>query len=350
MIHLNSSGTAYDIGLQHGMADPCAVRLAYEAWGDMDSVKKSQREAGIHLVEERLGHFFPETLLEMQGIAAGSGLAYEQIVMLNCFDAIIGSTLGAPRCSNIGFVASDVGVLLGKTADWNVANPETFTLRQHYRPVAGTGYSFKHYGCAGTLWTEGGLNEAGLAMVLNGLPVSGSFPDSVPWLALTRGVLQYCRDVTEATEFLARHDVMCWGFNLTLADAAGELAFVEVTPGIQAIRRPDKDYLIHTNHCLCEETRGRQMDETTLAQYGEPGLAENSLARYKKLEQIVPEAPRTLAGMQALLRDRSTPGPISQNGEQGQHTVYAMIIAPEQGKIWGAEGYPPDVGFIEYGI
>lgn len=350
MIYLSNSGTAYEIGMQHGMANPRAVQLAYEAWGQVAGVEKSKLQAGIGMVQERLQRFFPETLLEMQGIAAGSGLPYEQILTLNCFDAIIGTTLGAPCCSNIGFADSDVGVLLGKTADWNVPDPQAFTLWQHYRPEAGQGYRFMHYGCAGTLWTEGGLNEAGLAMVLNGLPVSGSFPDSVPWLALTRGVLQYCRDVPAAIEFLDRHDVMCWGFNLTLADAAGDLAFVEVTPALQAIRRPAKDYLIHTNHCLCEETGGRQMDETTLAQYGEQGLAENSLARYRNLERLVPEAPRTLAGMKALLRDRSIPGAISQNGEQGQHTVYAMIIAPQEGKMWGAEGYPPDVDFVEYQI
>ena len=33
MIHLNSSGFAYDIGRQHGASCPAAVRLAYEAWG-----------------------------------------------------------------------------------------------------------------------------------------------------------------------------------------------------------------------------------------------------------------------------------------------------------------------------
>jgi len=350
LIYLNNSGSAYQIGVQHGAACPEAVRLAYEAWGLMTDIEESEVEAGIRIVEDRLGRFFPETLEEMQGIADGAGLSRRQILSLNCFDAIITSATVRLCCSSIGFADSDVGVLLGKTADWNVAGAENFTAWQRYRPAAGKGYTFVHYGCAGALWTEGGLNDAGLGMVLNGLPAPGSAPDGVPWVPLTRGVLQHCRNVQEAIDFLGRYDLMCWGFSLTLADAAGDLAFIEVIPGIQAVCRPQEDYLIHTNHCLCPETKGRQLDDEALALYGVPGLVENSLARYQTLDKIVPPAPRTLESMKGLLRDRSVPGAISQSGEHGMHTVYAMIVAPAQGKMWGAEGYPQDVPFVEYEV
>ena len=221
---------------------------------------------------------------------------------------------------------------------------------QRVQPRSGEGYTFIHYGCAGTLWTEGGLNEAGLGMVLNGLPVTGPSEEGVPWVPITRGVLQHCRDVQEATDFLARYDVMCWGFHLTLADAGGDLASIEVAPGAQAVRRPQGDSLIHTNHCLYHETKALEMDEAAVAAYGQTGLVENSLARYRTLERIVPPAPRTLESMKTLLRDRSVPGAISQNGEHGMRTTYAMVIAPAQGIIWGAEGFPPEVPFVEYSV
>jgi hypothetical protein len=83
MIYLSNSGTAYEIGMQHGMANPRAVHLAYEAWGQVAGAEKSKFQAGVSVVQERLRRFFPETLLEMQGIAAGSGLSYEQILTLN---------------------------------------------------------------------------------------------------------------------------------------------------------------------------------------------------------------------------------------------------------------------------
>ena len=172
----------------------------------------------------------------------------------------------------------------------------------------------------------------------------------MPALPLARGVLQHCATVRDAVEWLARYDVMFLGFNLMLADRSGDLACVEVVPGAQGVGRPEGDWLIHTNHCLFPATEDVTLDERTLADYGYPGLARNSEERYKTLQAIVPRAPRTLAGMEALLRDRSMQGAISQSGQQGMHTVYALIVAPVRGRLRGAEGFPPEVPFVEYAV
>ena len=351
MIHLNNTGSAYEIGFQHGASCPEAVRMAWAAWGRVEGIEAARLEAGIRLVEGRLQRFFPEVLEEIRGIAEGSGVPYDRILAMNCLCAVVPGAGEGPACSTIGFADSDAGVLLGKTADWEVEGEEDVVAWQRYQPADGQGYGFVHYGCAGTLWSEGGLNEAGMGMVLNGLPGSGAKPDSLHWLPLCRGVLQHCRDVREALEFLGRYDVMYWGFNLVLADAGGDLAFVEVVPGAQAVGRPQGDYLVHTNHCVCPETLEHQPEEDVATTYGLAGLAENSRARYRALMRLAPEAPRTWAGMEALLRDRSVPGgEISQSNAQGLRTVCALVVAPAQGKIWGAEGFPLDVPFVEYRV
>ena len=350
MIHLNNAGSAYEIGRQHGASCPEAVRLACDAWGRCASVDASRAGAGIRVVEERLARFFPEILEELQGIADGSGQTRDRLLVLNCSEVIVGRAPGGPLCSCIGFVDSDAGPLIGKTADWQVEGPADLSAWQRYQPRPGDGHGFVHYGGAGTCWSEGGLNDAGLGMVLNGLPGAAAGPDSVPTLPLARGVLQHCGTVQESLDWLARHDVMYWGFNLILADRSGDLACVEVVPGAQGVQRAATDYLIHTNHCLLAETGHVAISDQALATYGYPGLAQNSVARYRTLERLAPRAPRTLAGMEALLRDRSSPGAISQNGEQGMHTVNAMIVAPRQGRLWGAEGYPPEAPFVEYTI
>ena len=313
-------------------------------------IEMPRAEEGLRLVKERLGRFFPECLEEVRGIADGAGQTLDRILVLNCPDAMIGRASGVPSCSCIGFVDSDHGPLIGKTADWQVEHAQDLTTWQHYRPRRGEGYRFIHYGGAGTWWSEGGLNEAGLGMVLNGLPGEGLSPDSVPTLPLARGVLQHCASVRDAIDWLARYDVMYLGFNLMLADRKGDLACVEVVPGAQGVQRPDGDCLVHTNHCLVPETRAVDLGEERLADYGYPGLMENSEARYRNLLKRVPEAPRTLESMEALLRDRSDSGAVSQRGEQGMHTVYAMIVAPARGRLRGAEGFPPDVPFVEYTV
>ena len=263
MIHLNNAGSAYEIGRHHGASCPGAVRLACDAWLRVAPIEMPRAEAGIRLVKERLGRFFPECLEEARGIADASGQTLNRILVLNCSDAMIGRAAGGRSCSCIGFVDSDHGPLIGKTADWQVDHAQDLTAWQHYRPRRGEGYRFIHYGGAGTWWSEGGLNEAGLGMVLNGLPGAGAAPDSVPTLPLARGVLQHCASVRESIEWLARYDVMYLGFNLMLADRQGDLASVEVVPGAQGVQRPAGDCLIHTNHCLLPETEDVTLDEET---------------------------------------------------------------------------------------
>ncbi len=349
MIHLDSSGTAYEIGKQHGRDCASAVHAAYRAWGPGEAFDRREFSDGFQRVAGSLDRAFPELLEEMRGIADGAGLTVEEIVALNCLDEYRSRGAQPRQCSSIAFQASDRGVLLGKTADWTLSDTAAFALSQRYRPAPGEGNAFFHYGCAGTLWCEGGLNESGLGMVLNGLAGRGAGGASVPTMALTRGVLQHCRDVQDALGWLRRHDVMNWGFNLTLADSSGELAFVEVVPGSQCSGRADSDYLIHTNHCLLDSASGRH-DADIDRVPGYPGLIENSHSRFDNLLDKVPHAPRSLRSMQSLLQDRSPSGAISQNGEEGMHTVYAMIVAPERREIWGAEGFPPDVPFVSHTV
>lgn len=334
MIYLNTSGSAYEIGVQHGCTCPEAIRLAYQAFGQRSttSVPQSQIDASVRSVEGRLQRVFPQTLEEMRGIAESARVSCREVLLRNGASALLRPQPNR-GCSTIGFADSDAGVLLGKTADWAVQGAERFAVWQRYQPGDGEGLAFIHYTAAGMIWSEGGLNAAGVGMVLNALPgVVGSSREGVPTTVLDRGVLQRCHTVQDAIDFLGQHDVMCCGFNVMLADASGDLAFVEVVPGNQAVRRIDEDYLIHTNHCLCPETARRQTHVT-----------DNSIARYQTLQSIVPPAPRTLAGMMTLLRYHSGPGAISH-----VCTVFAIIVAPAQGRIWGANGYPPAVPFVEY--
>ena len=349
MIHLASTGTAYEIGEQHGRDCAAAVHAAYRAWGPGDAFDRRELSEGFRRIAASLNRVFPALLDEMQGIADGAGLTVEEIVALNCLDEYRARRTPPGQCSNIAFQASDRGVLLGKTADWTMSDVAEFALSQRYRPDPGDGIAFFHYGCAGTLWCEGGLNESGLGMVLNGLAGRGAGGASVPAMALARGVLQHCRDVQDALDWLRQYDVINWGFNLTLADSSGELAFVEVLPGSQCSGRADGDYLIHTNHCLLDSSAGRP-DADIDSMPGYPGLIENSHLRFDNLLDKVPNAPRSLQSMQSLLQDRSPTGAISQNGEHGMYTAYALIVAPERGEVWGAEGYPPDVPFVSHTV
>ncbi len=344
MIHIQCKGSAYEIGKHHGESYPAAIRTSYEAWAPKNDLNAPEIQREIKLAKKKLDQYFPELLEEMQGIADGANLTLDQILCMNIEFEFISTANLLPSCSNIGFKTSEYGVLLGKTADWYPDNSNEFTMSQNIIPS--DGYEFCHFGSAGALWSEGGLNKSGLAMVLNGLPTAGDSTNSVPTFALTRGVLQWCRDVKDAVAWLGKYDVLNWGFNLTLADKTGALCYIEVAPGTQAVFYPTKDYLIHTNHCLEKNVVETQLapDETALIGY--PDLLSNSRARYDNLMELVPESSRSLESMKTILRNRSTVGAISQAGEShGLKTVYAVIVAPEAGLLWGSKGFPPENPF-----
>ena len=149
MIHLDSSGTAYEIGKQHGRDCASAVHAAYRAWGPGEAFDRREFSDGFQRVARSLDRAFPELLEEMRGIADGSGLTVEEIVALNCLDEYRSRGAQPRQCSSIAFQASDRGVLLGKTADWTLSDTAAFALSQRYRPAPGEGNAFFHYGCAG---------------------------------------------------------------------------------------------------------------------------------------------------------------------------------------------------------
>ena len=137
MIHLDSTGTAYEIGKQHGRDCAVAVHAAYRAWGPADAFDQRALGDGFRRIAESLNRAFPALLDEMQGIADGAGLTVEEIVALNCLDEYRARGTPPRQCSNIAFQASDRGVLLGKTADWTMSDVAAFALSQRYRPAPG---------------------------------------------------------------------------------------------------------------------------------------------------------------------------------------------------------------------
>lgn len=66
MIYLDTSGSAYEIGVQHGRTCPEAIWFAYQAFGQRSapSVAPSQIDAGVRSVEERLQRFFPGSVTQ----------------------------------------------------------------------------------------------------------------------------------------------------------------------------------------------------------------------------------------------------------------------------------------------
>ena len=83
-----SRGTSYEIGLNHGKSHPDRVQRSFEY-----NLKSCIKESGLSEEElykvasgfvKPVEKFNPDYISEIQGIADGSGMKFEEVMLLNC--------------------------------------------------------------------------------------------------------------------------------------------------------------------------------------------------------------------------------------------------------------------------
>jgi isopenicillin-N N-acyltransferase-like protein len=339
VLYLPISGSPYERGLQHGRAYPQLIRRCHEAYCQFEGADPQQVKAIVRHTEARVKRDGPAFLEEIRGIADGAGMSYEQLLELNFIESIWNQTTG--WCTCVCVLETEIGALIGQTGDqWE--GYEQFNLLARVEPKEG--YTFLCNTTVGTLWRSIGVNEAGLAWAGSGLKLRAEAcgKDGLP-LDMLRGLpLQYCATVDEALPMVTDFVAQGQGANLLMADASGKALIVERCPTRQAVREPEGGVLFAANHAVSPSI------SELLVEDGE--FLANSRARYEKLERVTSTMPRTIEGMQALLRNHEEPGPICQHGGAGLYTVTAYVIAPKQRKLWLTQGPPCQNDFVEVSL
>jgi isopenicillin-N N-acyltransferase-like protein len=348
MEHLTLSGSPFEIGVQHGLAlqylIPRVIEQMREPPEAFVPARTQVRQAILVSVERRT----PNLVEELRGIAAGAGLPTEAVLDLNLlYDLAPNGVLGPTHCTAIGLPNTTEGPLVAKTDDVALAERSFETM---FRLQPQEGYSSLHYAYAGTVWNQGGLNSAGLAIAMTGLPPIGPRrPDGLPSLLFLRLALTCCATVAEVLTLAGNQPLCSWGCTLTMADlTSGDITVVEDTPWRQAIRRENCQPTVRTNHPEFVE------DQELAAQVtpAEESLATaefraNSLARAERARYLTAQLPRSSFGLKQLLADHATPGGVCQHGAAGLHTSIAMIMLPQQRVLMAAEGYGCE-SYVEY--
>ena len=232
----------------------------------------------------------------------------------------------------------------------------SFEVLFRVRPASG--HAHLCYAFGGTLWNQGGLNAAGLALAMTGLPPAGRRnPAGIPGLLLLRQILLRCATAEEALAYAASHPLRGYGCTLTLADATGgDVVVAELCGAAADTGRSGTAKRRGTVACP-DAVKGAANrpsaptihgvlrlialapDREWLARYGVPGLRENSEARVANAERLAREMPWTVEGLKSLLGDHTVPGAICQHGQAGLHTSIAMIMIPWRRAMIVSEGY-----------
>jgi hypothetical protein len=321
---VEARGTPYEVGRAIGEQARDAVREAVELICRFE-LPDDEVEAQLGAVERRLAETFPETLEEARGLAAGAAIPERDALALSVCSDLSGKL---PAWCSLVAVRGPDGTLVGKNLD---TTPAMAPLQVVARLEPAGRLAYVHVTTAGAMWTDGGVNEAGLALANSSLAAQHADPLGVPDGILAREILARCATVRDAVELAARHSMRTLGENLLVADAEGESAVIEKLPGAQAVRSGGA--VAACNHVLSRELAD--------AMPADDPIRGNSARRLARLE----EATRTARAwdredLHALLSDPD--GGVFQLGDCGLHTIASLVLAPAERRGWIAPaGSPP---------
>lgn len=351
------SGGPYERGLQHGRLLRGGVRRLREAFY-RDIVYFHGRPIGLAFLATiapillALHRHIPgELRREMRGVAAGAGVPYWDILILNCFDDMLHSLWRIPplvarlpfgsrfafACSSFALLGqrTQTGRLLhGRNLDYEVIGSlaaegsVTRALKEslaviEYRPEGG--HAFLSVGWPGVIGVLTGINQAGLSLACLTSTVAGETPNGVPLPLLYRQIIQTAATFAQA-EQLIRRSKLTIGNNLMLSSGpANDARVYELSPGRVGVRTPKNGSLAATNHFGHEWMISRQNG----------WVAPSSVNRQIRLENLCLEDNCSFEQAAAFLRDTLS----EADGDlwsclENPGTVYSTVAEPASGRLW----------------
>ena len=228
-----------------------------------------------------------DVLQELQGIADGANLPYQDVLLLNLIPELVALTgrlpswnpspslfslaqegsapwPGSSLCSSFaawGEATEDGQLLIGYNLEEDVANaahPYLVVMVRH----PSHGNAFVSLGLAGTVGVWAGMNEQGIAVALSSAPSADVAQTGLPLPLLLRRVLESSGDLPTAINILLAGKRLCGG-NVVLADGkAPEAVAIEMSAHRQAVLEADTQggTLARTNHFVTPELAMTQQD------------------------------------------------------------------------------------------
>jgi hypothetical protein len=203
---------------------------------------------------------YPEHLERMIGIAEGGGVPIHRLFVAPMVELTLNrATYTAPGA------CTAIAVTRGRSAGGEAIIAKNFdypppTNAMHLTRISRPGEAGRAASLdvtkAPLTGSHDGVNEHGLAVSYNYGHFRGRARSRTSVSVLVQELLETCRTVDEALDAL-RGRARSGGALLMLADAAGDIASVELAPDVFAVRRGDA--LVHANHALTEEMEERDV-------------------------------------------------------------------------------------------
>lgn len=261
------SGDDHEIGVQQGRAVRGLIFDTREQIRNFEAVRLMKprllpaslflmmaKRRATKLLKNDIFEYYPKQAQRLEGIAEGAGIDLSTILFMQSMELLIGKpSFRLQACTSLGFSPQKTAMketMVAKNFDY-VNDLAPYHLTRETRPKEG----YKTLGCtmAPLPGMLDGMNEHGLTVTYN-LAYTVEKPKYFTPLSMAlQEMLETCRSVDEAVEFLAQakrggHDAL-----LMLADAEGHIRTVEITSNHSSIREMMGGQIINTNHYLTQE-------------------------------------------------------------------------------------------------
>lgn len=293
--------------------------------------------------EDAISEYLPWATEEMKGIAEGAGVAYEDILALNCRSEIIFAN--PDGCSSLGILPelSENGhVLLGQTWDWLAPAGEcTLIVR-----VRGTDEPDIVMCAEAGIIGGKGLNSEGIGVCLNALS-AGKGCVGVPLHVMYRAILGQ-KTISNALDQVAHAKRAGFG-NFAIGSAEGFLMCVEYTPDNFDVLMPVSEPMCHTNHYLSPLFASRDTFKAALT---------DTFVRLNRMKRMT----RGKSGFSrddlwAVFTDHANfPDSICSHEDpsdpEGKRlcTVYSVVMDLNDRRLWISRAAPCEGGIDEFGL
>ena len=252
--YFEAEGSSYQIGLTIGREAAAQVRNCIQSYRDQFAAV-----AGLAWDEAKglarqyrpvIAKYNPDYIDEMQGIADGAGVSFDDILLLNCRSEVVLRGFADTKpdgCTAMAATPSKTdghSTLIGQNWDWKMSQLKSMILVKIRQTVSGRPdlLLLTEAGIIGKY----GMNSAGLGFCFNAL-ATDDFPEgALPLHIACRGAMD-SRNLTEAIGRVGGQQLGC-AVNFLFASRDGIAVDVEVSNDDFDVLYPQDGILVHTNH------------------------------------------------------------------------------------------------------
>lgn len=235
------TGTPYEIGYQLGLAGRDAAHEVLLGASYWNAVIHPRHRATVARLGQATQARFPAIWAELQGLADGLALPFNDVLAWNCRGDLLDNT--ADGCTTVQLPGPTPCIAHNEDG---LPGFRGHAFLAHVAPISAPGFTAFCY--PGSLPGHTfAATQTGLAQAVNNIRLIGIAPQ-IPRMVLGRALLT-CRGLDDAVALLM-DGPHCGGFHMTLAQSGDpRLLSVEFGAGACTIRRIDRA-MLHANHAL----------------------------------------------------------------------------------------------------